>query len=78
MNFPPLVSFAGMVAAANPGHLGMLAQMNTDEERMRYVSQLEKVRPGGNEPAWSICCGCRTHNWDRSAWPIFLYSELVA
>ena len=56
MSFPPAVSFAGMVAAANPGHLGMLAQMDTDEERMRYVSQLEKVRPGGNEPAWSICC----------------------
>ena len=39
-----LLSFAGAVAAANPGLLKALNQMDTDEERMLFVSQLHKVR----------------------------------
>ena len=35
--------FAGAVAAANPGLLKTLNQMETDEERMLFVSQLHKV-----------------------------------
>jgi len=35
--------FAGAVAAANPGMLKTLNQMDTDEERMLFVSQLHKV-----------------------------------
>ena len=38
-----LLSFAGAVAAANPGLLKALNQMDTDEERMLFVSQLHKV-----------------------------------
>ena len=38
-----LLSFAGAVAAANPGLLKALNQMETDEERMLFVSQLHKV-----------------------------------
>ena len=37
------LSFAGAVAAANPGLLKTLNQMETDEERMLFVSQLHKV-----------------------------------
>ena len=40
-----LLSFAGAVAAANPGLLKALNQMETDEERMLFVSQLHKVIP---------------------------------
>ena len=39
-----LLRFAGAVAAANPGMLKTLNQMDTDEERMLFVSQLHKVR----------------------------------
>ena len=38
-----LLRFAGAVAAANPGLLKTLNQMETDEERMLFVSQLHKV-----------------------------------
>ena len=38
-----LLSFAGAVASANPGLLKALNQMETDEERMLFVSQLHKV-----------------------------------
>ena len=38
-----MLSFAGAVAAANPGLLKALNQMETDEERMLFVSQLHKV-----------------------------------
>ena len=38
-----LLSFAGAVAAANPGLLKALNQMDTDEERLLFVSQLHKV-----------------------------------
>merc|ERR1719370_366436 len=36
-------SFAGMVVDSNPGLLEMLTHMETDEERILYVGQLEKV-----------------------------------
>ena len=39
-----MLRFAGAVAAANPGMLKTLNQMDTDEERMLFVSQLHKVR----------------------------------
>ena len=39
-----LLRFAGAVAAANPGMLKTLNQMDTDEERMLFVSQLHKVQ----------------------------------
>ena len=38
-----LLSFASAVAAANPGLLKALNQMDTDEERLLFVSQLHKV-----------------------------------
>lgn len=36
-------TFAGGVAAANPGLLDTLSQLDTDEERLLFVSQLHKV-----------------------------------
>ena len=50
-----LLSFAGAVAAANPGMLKTLNQMETDEERMLFVSQLHKV-----SLYWSFGCGSDT------------------
>ena len=36
-------TFAGGVAAANPGLLAALGRLDTDEQRLLFVSQLHKV-----------------------------------